>query len=104
VKVRLADELTASRRREFFVSFNHIRTPPLHLVKHATGDRVTHLEVAFVFANEIKNEPRRRSIALVGHLPADLFVLHIIEVKGIGIKNRIPSQSMRLMDLEIKAD
>jgi hypothetical protein len=54
--------------------------------------------------DHFQNLPRRRAIALVRDLLADLAVLRIIEVKRVLIKHAVPTQTVRLVNLEVKAN
>lgn len=96
VAIGFADELAAPCVGERLEEVDHVRAPGLHLVEHHARDGVADLEVALVPPDQVEHQCRRGAIALVCDLPADLRVLRVVEVEGVGVEDGIALEAVRL--------
>ena len=55
-------------------------------------------------SDEVQNQCGGRPVALVGDLFQDLTIGIVVEIERIRTEDRIASETVRLMDLEVEAD
>ncbi len=100
----LGQKLAAPRVGQLPEQVQHIGRPRLDLIEHHARHRVGNLEGALVNLHHVADEPRRRTVALVGHLQQNLLVLGVVKVERIGVEDRVAAQAVGLVDLKIEDD
>ena len=104
--VSLVENFYAARLHKLPEAVDNVRGVFFHLLKHDATHAVRDLELAVSPVDELKNRIVGRNVGLAGHFLHDGAVFIVVEVIIVlpYLEDRVPSQPLRLVKLEIKAD
>ena len=102
--VGLAEELDATRLGQLLKAGQHLGSVLFELFEDHAGDAVGDLEPALMLTDQIQHQLVGGQIAFARHLAADLGVLVLVEVVGVGVEDGIVSEPVGLVHLKVETD